>query len=214
MKQFRIASLSAAAILMLAVVPGSRAEQAPCPQEIAQRCVQRVTARAAHRVQHNQIAAAHCTSVIGRLLEQGNVPAAFHAAQHCVHRVVATTHYTQMRNQAKCTHCIQVLLALDAPGLAEVVGNVCSEAAMAVANSRQQAVQAILDALPGGQAAIDLTPCLPDVDGDGTVGMADFLDLVAAWGTDPDAPPDVDFDGVVTVQDMIIMVQAWGTCPE
>jgi hypothetical protein len=75
-------------------------------------------------------------------------------------------------------------------------------------------VQSILDALPDGEAVIGLTPCLADIDGDRAVNVADFLDLVAAWGTDPEGPPDLDFDGMVTIQDMVVMVQAWGACPE
>jgi hypothetical protein len=75
-------------------------------------------------------------------------------------------------------------------------------------------VQSILDALPDGETVIGLSPCLADIDGDRAVNVADFLDLVAAWGTDPEGPPDLDFDGMVTIQDMVVMVQAWGACPE
>jgi len=214
MRQFQIASVSAAAFVLLAFVPGSRAQQVPEPQQIAQHCVAKVTARATHRVHRNHATAAQCTMMIGELLEQGRLKAAVHVAQHCVHRVVSSSHYTQMRNKMQCAHCIGILLELDAPGLAEVVGNACGEAAMAVGNSRQHAVQAILDALPRGEAAIVLSPCLADIDGDRAVGVTDFLDLVAAWGTDPEGPPDLDFDGVVTIHDMVVMVQAWGACPE
>lgn len=214
MRTFRIMSVSVASIVLLTFAPGSRAQQgSPDPQQVAQHCIQQVSARAAHRVQHNQAAAAHCTATIGALLEQGHVAAAFHVAQHCVHHIVATSHYTQMRNQAQCAHCIHVLVHLGAPGLAEVVGNACGEAAQAIGNSRQQAVQAILDALPDGAAAINMTPCLADLDADRTVGVADFLGLVTAWGTDPEGAPDLDFDGLVTVQDLLVMLQVWGACP-
>ena len=214
MRQFRIASVLAAAFLLLSFVPGSRAQHGPDPHQIAQHCVQQVTTRAMHRVQRNHATAVHCTMVIGELLEQGRLPAAVHVAQHCVHHVVATSHYTQMRNQMQCAHCIHILLNLDAPGLADAVGNACGEAAMAVGNSRQQAVQAILDALPDGVAAINMTPCLADLDADRTVGVADFLGLVTAWGTEPEGAPDLDFDGLVTVQDLLVMLQVWGACPE
>ncbi len=41
------------------------------------------------------------------------------------------------------------------------------------------------------------TPACPwDVDGSGEVtSVTDFLDLLAAWGTDPGGPPDFDNDG-------------------
>ena len=133
MRTFRIMSVSVASIVLLTFAPGSRAQQgSPDPQQVAQHCIQQVSARAANRVQHNQAAAAQCTATIGALLEQGHVAAAFHVAQHCVHHIVATSHYTQMRNQAQCAHCIHVLVHLGAPGLAEVVGNACGEAAQAM----------------------------------------------------------------------------------
>ena len=37
--------------------------------------------------------------------------------------------------------------------------------------------------------------CPADLDGDGTVGITDFLALLGAWGTDPGGPPDLDGDG-------------------
>ncbi len=214
MRTFRIMSASLATVALLTFAPGSRAGDGPDPQQFAQHCIQQVSARAAHRVQHNQVTAAQCTATIEALLEQGHVAAAFHVAQHCVHRIVATSHYTQMRNHAQCAQCIQVLVHLGAPGLADVVGNACGEAAQAVGNSRQQAVQAIHDALPEGAAAINTTPCLADLDADRTVGVADLLGLVTAWGTDPEGAPDLDFDGLVTVQDLLVMLQVWGACPQ
>ncbi|MHC4081871.1 MAG: hypothetical protein ACYS15_06395 [Planctomycetota bacterium] len=42
-----------------------------------------------------------------------------------------------------------------------------------------------------------LSPTCPfDLDGDGDVGITDFLSLLAQWGTDPAGPPDFDGDGL------------------
>ena len=53
-----------------------------------------------------------------------------------------------------------------------------------------------------------------DLDGDGVVGIADFLALLAAWGPCP-APPaeclaDLDGDGDVGITDMLELLANWG----
>ena len=55
--------------------------------------------------------------------------------------------------------------------------------------------------------------CVGDVDGDGTVGINDFLDLLAAWGPNPRHPADLDFDGEVGILDFLILLANWGPCP-
>jgi hypothetical protein len=52
-------------------------------------------------------------------------------------------------------------------------------------------------------------PCDADLDGDGDVGVIDFLDLLAAWGTDPGGPPDFDGGGV-GVTDFLALLAEWG----
>ncbi len=53
-----------------------------------------------------------------------------------------------------------------------------------------------------------------DLDGDGTVGITDFLTLLAAWGPCPDSPAacpaDLDGDGVVGITDFLILLANWG----
>ncbi len=58
-----------------------------------------------------------------------------------------------------------------------------------------------------------MTPCHADLEGDGTVGIVDFLDLLAAWGTDPGGPPDFDGDGNVGILDLLALLANWGDCP-
>jgi len=57
-------------------------------------------------------------------------------------------------------------------------------------------------------------PALPsDLDGDGTVGMADFVDLLAAWGSCSDCvncPADFDGDCSVGILDLLILLGDWG----
>ncbi|MHC4209073.1 MAG: phytase [Planctomycetota bacterium] len=52
-----------------------------------------------------------------------------------------------------------------------------------------------------------------DIDGDGTVGIVDFLTLIAAWGPCPvppgPCPADVDRDGAVGVTDLLILLSHW-----
>jgi hypothetical protein len=52
-----------------------------------------------------------------------------------------------------------------------------------------------------------------DLDGDGTVGINDFLDLLALWGPCPSCPPfctgDVDFDCEVGINDFLTLLANW-----
>ena len=56
-------------------------------------------------------------------------------------------------------------------------------------------------------------PCPWNLDGDDLVGVTDFLDLLALWGTDPGGPPDFDGDGDVGITDMLELLANWGPCP-
>jgi hypothetical protein len=66
-----------------------------------------------------------------------------------------------------------------------------------------------------GLAVLSVTTALPgDVNGDGTVGVVDFLGLLAAWGPCPGAcPPScaADFDGdcAVGVTDLLTLLANW-----
>jgi hypothetical protein len=66
-----------------------------------------------------------------------------------------------------------------------------------------------------GAYVFDAVPCAcpADLNGDGSVGVTEFLDLLAAWGTDPGGPPDFDGDGTVGVTDFLHLLAAWGPCP-
>jgi agmatine/peptidylarginine deiminase len=55
--------------------------------------------------------------------------------------------------------------------------------------------------------------CLGDIDGDGEVGVTDFLEMLAAWGPNPGHPADLDDDGVVSVTDFLVLLGVWGPCP-
>ncbi len=61
--------------------------------------------------------------------------------------------------------------------------------------------------------AYELQPCPGDVNGDGTVGINDLLDLLAAWGPNPGHPADLDGDGAVGPDDFVSLLSNWGPCP-
>ena len=55
--------------------------------------------------------------------------------------------------------------------------------------------------------------CEADLDGDGTVGGADFGLLLSAWGPcKGDCPADLDGDGTVDGPDLGLLLVAWGGC--
>jgi hypothetical protein len=56
-------------------------------------------------------------------------------------------------------------------------------------------------------------PCSADLDDDYTVGVTDFLSLLAAWGPNPGHPADLDGSGDVGVSDFLILLAGWGPCP-
>ncbi len=56
-------------------------------------------------------------------------------------------------------------------------------------------------------------PCPWDFDGDGSVGINDFLSLLKAWGPNPGNPADVNGDGVVGIDDFLDLLAHWGACP-
>jgi hypothetical protein len=56
-------------------------------------------------------------------------------------------------------------------------------------------------------------PCPEDVDGDGVVGFADLLAVLAApWGPCGGCPEDVTGDGAVGFPDLLAILAGWGAC--
>ena len=58
-----------------------------------------------------------------------------------------------------------------------------------------------------------MCPCPWDLDGNGSVGAVDLIDLLVAWGSDPGGPPDFDGDGNVGATDLLALLVNWGLCP-
>jgi len=58
----------------------------------------------------------------------------------------------------------------------------------------------------------NIATCTADINGDGTVDVADLLELIAAWGHS-NSPADVNNDGLVDVSDLLELVGSWGICP-
>jgi hypothetical protein len=61
-------------------------------------------------------------------------------------------------------------------------------------------------------AIAEVVPCPADLDGDGAVGIGDFLMLLAVWGASG-GPADLDGDGTVGIGDFLLLLAAWGPCP-
>ncbi|MHC4590860.1 MAG: hypothetical protein ACYTAQ_16435 [Planctomycetota bacterium] len=60
---------------------------------------------------------------------------------------------------------------------------------------------------------VTISVCPHDLDGDGIVGVVDFLSLLAAWGPCPlPCVEDVNEDGEVGVTDFLNMLAEWGQC--
>jgi len=53
---------------------------------------------------------------------------------------------------------------------------------------------------------------LGDIDGDGIVGISDFLALLADWGAcvEECCLADFDLDGFVGINDFLILLAGWG----
>jgi hypothetical protein len=79
--------------------------------------------------------------------------------------------------------------------------------------------QALVDIAAGGghlPVYLDMAVepyCFGDFNADGTVGVVDFLYLLAAWGPCAGCPEDLHEDGVVDVSDFLLLLAQWGDCP-
>lgn len=60
-----------------------------------------------------------------------------------------------------------------------------------------------------------LGTCPGDTDNDALVGVGDFLNVLANWGSGPFEPAgaDTNGDGVVDVADFLAVIGGWGPCP-
>ena len=59
-----------------------------------------------------------------------------------------------------------------------------------------------------------LLTCLGDANGDGVVGIGDFLLVLAQWGPcPPGCFADIDDDGTVGILDFLLVLANWGPCP-
>ena len=64
-----------------------------------------------------------------------------------------------------------------------------------------------------GPLEFQAVACPWDLDGDGEIGITDFLTLLGLWGTAPGGPPDFDGDLEVGITDFLELLAHWGPCP-
>ena len=61
---------------------------------------------------------------------------------------------------------------------------------------------------------LDLCEAVGDLNGDGSVGTADLLNLLASWGSCPGlgqaCPADLDGSGSVGTSDLLALLAGWG----
>ena len=55
------------------------------------------------------------------------------------------------------------------------------------------------------------TVCTGDVNGDGSVSVADILIIISEFGCDTSCASDIDLDGTVTISDILIMLSEFGS---
>ena len=111
-------------------------------------------------------------------------------------------------------------LAIDAGGNAEIPNDVTdldgdantAEPLPFDADGNARIVDALVD-IGGSESGTAALPCPWDLDGSGDVGITDFLDLLAQWGSDPGGPPDFDGSGDVGITDFLDLLSHWGPCP-
>ncbi len=81
----------------------------------------------------------------------------------------------------------------------------------------------VIDTLQNAEALTDYVahrvvlgdaPCPVDADGNGSVGIGDFLQVLAEWGPCPlPCAADVNDDGEVGILDFLLVLTEWGPCP-
>lgn len=72
------------------------------------------------------------------------------------------------------------------------------------------ALLAAVNAVAAGCTSVD---CPWDLTGDCSVGINDFLALLAAWGPNPGHPADFDGNGFVGINEFLELLANWAPCP-
>jgi hypothetical protein len=67
--------------------------------------------------------------------------------------------------------------------------------------------------LGGVEVEVRFPRCPADVNADGTVGVVDFLSLLAGWGPCPCCRGDINGNGAISIADFLMLLAAWGPCP-
>ncbi len=121
------------------------------PVAIRDHCIQKITRIATACVSQNQMSAAQCVQRIRQLLANGHDAQARHVARHWVGSINAKSHAAADRIHKVCAHCIHTLRHLGTPALAQQIHQACADRVDRVRRSRQAALNAIANALGGGQ---------------------------------------------------------------
>jgi hypothetical protein len=109
--------------------------------------------------------------------------------------------------QAEC-----VVTCVPAPDPPETFDLLTVEAAAAVPQGAA-AGGAWSFVITGEEPILETPDCPGDLDGDGSVGVTDFLLILAAWGPCGGCPEDLDGSGDVGIGDFLLLLAFWGACP-
>jgi len=102
-------------------------------------------------------------------------------------------------------------LATSEPVVHFGLGNAKTVTELRIEWSRGQVT--IMTGVPVDQHLLVAGPRLGDLDGDGIIGITDFLGLLGSWGpvgTKTGMIADLDADGLVGITDLLILLASWG----
>lgn len=131
-------------------IQAARAQDAPPPGEIAERCIEEIRSIAGNTVYRMHRRANRCIHAIGELLADGNQEEAEAAAEECTHKIRRFAKRRTRKIFRLADECVSILHELGAPQLLiDAVRGAAAHAAQRVREHRDMEVHRIMEALNG-----------------------------------------------------------------
>ncbi len=148
MLRMRLTRLSLALVGVSMTLAAAHAQ--PDPNDVAERCIQRMRAIAQHCGRAMNALAEHAANRIDELQDDGNDAAAERVARRAIHRINAMAEGCLREIHRTAAVCVRVLRRLDAPDvLIDAVRTAAERAGRHVRMARRHAVGVVLEALNG-----------------------------------------------------------------